>query len=223
MFENKKTKQNKTKCFSKLTAIFLVPNAPYCDSKREVKTARKVQNPKHANYFNATPPTFKWTSFLTFLWLLCRGTDAREHLMSCIYEMSAPSDKTFAVFHVMLVNQMVAANPLDPVISFSLIGLLSPWVSPVSQMLPSVVWSSKFHFQAFKPDFSSHNKINTRKLTLVFSRDNQHYSHCLWIFTMFKLTGVLTHNSSRSKWITCTLQGSPAAHVLYALFSTFYR
>lgn len=52
---------------------------------------------------------------MTFLWLLCRGTDAREHLMSCIYEMSAPSDKTFAVFHVMLVNQMVAENPLGPV------------------------------------------------------------------------------------------------------------
>lgn len=38
-----------------------------------------------------------------------------ENLMSCIYEMSAPSDKTFAVFHVMLVNQMVAENPLGPV------------------------------------------------------------------------------------------------------------
>lgn len=89
-------------------------------------------------------------------------------------------------------------------------------------MLPSVVWSSKFHFQAFKPDFFSHNKINTRKLTLVFSRDNQHYSHCLGIFTIFKLTGVLTHNSSRSRWITYTLQGSTAAHVLYALLSTCF-
>lgn len=40
---------------------------------------------------------------------------SRDRCQRTPYEMSAPSDKTFAVFHVMLVNQMVAANPLGPV------------------------------------------------------------------------------------------------------------
>lgn len=53
-------KLNKKKSFPKPTAIFwcLMPN-PYCDSKKEVKTKQdKVQNTKHANYFNATSPAF---------------------------------------------------------------------------------------------------------------------------------------------------------------------